>query len=455
MGQKNRLLELRLGYSLIALCNVGFSLYLLHDTVSMLFPEEGNSIAVVFAAACIPPVFVFPYFDYLTGITALVCGVGIENIDEMSYGERTLRLSFIIFKLVTKVIGIISAALTFLLTVFFSFIFWLVSGSWFEDGLIDSICKLRSSYEITKYVAKIYNTITSIAELAFTKIIEWEKKECDSIVRYRLVEPEMNDIPPVRERTENEDTTYADNITDARAGNTRAQVAIGKYLITYGKIEEGLQWLKKAYLQKEPTAYTAYGNLYMEGSVVQKNEEKAIALYKLGIKGKDPSAMYFLAMYLLEKRQTKVSMDMIIKLLIVSANNGEETASAQLGKLYFEGLRIEKDEKKAFYWLNRAVINAQDYSSAGYYLGRCYLEGIGAEREEKKGFQILVNSVEAGCSRIDEARELIAECYETGKGVKRNTRKAREYRLARAKSECLFDDLADLIRIEENIKNEI
>lgn len=427
---------------------MGFSLYLLHNTVSKLFPIEANIIVVVFAIACILPVFVLPYFDYLAEFTALACGVGIDSIDEMSYGERTLRLSFAIFRLVTKVIGIISAVLTFLITVFFSFIFWMVSGSWFEDGLIDSLCRLRSSYEITKYAAKIYNTITSIAEVTFTKIIEWEKKGCDFVVRYRLVEPETEDIPPVRERTENRDTVYVDNIDEARAGNAKAQVVIGKYLVSYGKTEEGLQWLKKAYLQKEPTAYTAYGNIYMEGSVVEKNEDKAVKLYKLAVKAKDSSAMYFLAMYYLEKNQLEVPIDTIIKLFAVAANMGEEMAAVQLGKLYFEGVKIEKDEKKAFYWLNKAVMESQEYAYVGYYLGRCYLEGIGVEKDEKKGFQILKNAEEEGCNRINQVRELLISCYENGIGVKRNIRKAQEYSIVKNKSDRLISELAELAKIE-------
>lgn len=427
---------------------MGFSLYLLYGTVSIFFPTVANIILGVFAIIFIPVVYVLPYFDYLANLTALMCGVSTCDIDEMSYGERTLHLSFSIFKLITKIIGAVSAILTFLATVLFSFIFWLVSGSWFEDGIIGSLCKLRDSYEITRYAAKIYNVVTSIAEVAFTKIIEWEKKGYEFNVRHRLVEPEMIDLPPVKQRAEGEDATYVDNIYEAQKGDTKAQVVVGKYLICYGEIKEGLCWLKKAYLQKEPTAYTAFGNLYMEGAVVEKNEEKAVKFYELGIKGKDPAAMYFLATYYLGKEQSEMSINMIVKLFTVAANMGEEMASVQLGKLYFEGDRIEKDEAKAFYWLNKAVMDGREYVYAGYYLGRCYLEGIGVERDEIKGFQILKNTEEEGGSRIDQVREMLINCYEKGIGVKRNTRKAKEYHTAKNRGERLLGDLAELIQTE-------
>lgn len=186
----------------------------------------------------------------------------------------------------------------------------------------------------------------------------------------------------------------------------------------------------------------------MKGLVCDKNEDKAITFYKLGIKGRDPSAMYSLAMYYLQKEKSELQIDMIIKLFTVAANMGETMASVQLGKLYFEGEKVRKNEKKAFYWLNKAVIDSQEYSYAGYYLGRCYLEGIGVERDESKGFQVLKKAEEEGCTRINKVRELLINCYENGIGVKKSKRKAQEYRMVKAKDERLISDLANLIQTE-------
>lgn len=442
--------ELQIGYCLFALCNMGFSLYLLYDTVTKLFPKAGYITFAVFVIFFIPITFILPYFDKLACVTAVLCGVMIENIDDMSYGERTLHLSFCIFEFITKAVGIIMAILTFLVILFFSFVLWLVSGSWFEDGIVESFYKLRTNYEITKWVAKLYNKITSITEMIFIKVIDWEKKWYGVFVRHRMIKSGNRDMEPVRQRSKDEDTAYKDYIDEAQGGNTKAQVVIGEYLLRYEKTEEGLQWLKKAYLQKEPTAYTAFGNLYMNGTVFQKNEEKAIKLYKLGIKGRDPSAMYLLAMYYLGKNQSDVSMSVIIKLLTVAANMEEELAAVQLGKLYFEGDRIKRNEEKAFYWLNKAVMIGREYTYAGYYLGRCYLEGIGVEKNEKKGFQVLKCTEEEGGSNINQVRELLITCYRNGIGVRRNTRKAKEYRIAKDKSDRLISDLAEMMQSKAN-----
>lgn len=232
--KKNNILELKLGYSLFAACNMFFSLYLLHGVVSKLFPTKAIMISVIFAIVFIPIVFVLSAFDYLFDFNVIICGVDLENIDDMSYGEKTLHLSFSIFNFCIKITGIISAVLTFLITLVFSFVIWLTSGSWYEDGLIESLYKLKNSYDNTKFAVRIYNFVTSISEMIFVKVIEWEKKIYVHIVKHRNSESEEKNTPLIEKQLVSEDTTYMDNIDMAQKGNPKAQVMIGKYLITYG-----------------------------------------------------------------------------------------------------------------------------------------------------------------------------------------------------------------------------
>lgn len=435
--------EKKLGYCILTLLNMGGSLYVLGNFLLGIFSEFfwGIFIAVIITFTIL--IFVIPSFDRLAGILAGICGFKIDDIDEMSYGERTLRLSFIVFFTISKIIGWMSSILNYLVTIIMSFAFWLASGEWFEGGLDAWINAWTSANTIAKFLTRLYDLWASRFEIILGKIIEWEKKACDYIWRYKEKEPNIEGLPPVRLDRIQKDALYNDNIEKAQQGNAKAQVIVGEYLLQYNQIREGLKWLNCAVRQKEETAYTAYGNIYMKGLICKKNVHKAVYLYKLGVKGKDPSAMYLLAMFYMGGDLTEATKKLIEKLLYTSANMGEEMAQAELGELYFEGRCVEKNEKKAFYWLNRAVMENQKYKHAGYHLSQCYLYGIGIEEDRKKGFQILKNSVEEKCRYLNKARELIAECYQNGYGVKKNTRKALEYRNHKAYSEKLLMEIAE------------
>lgn len=66
----------------------------------------------------------------------------------------------------------------------------------------------------------------------------------------------------------------------------------------------------------------------------------------------------------------------------------------KLGLFYENGIDIEKDEIKAFYWYQKAAENENKY--AQYNLGLCYKNGIGIIKDEYKAFYWYQKAVENG-----------------------------------------------------------
>lgn len=56
-----------------------------------------------------------------------------------------------------------------------------------------------------------------------------------------------------------------------------------------------------------------------------------------------------------------------------AADKGNVNAQYYIGKLYYKGKGIEKDDKKAFEYLKKAA--EQGHVDAQYYLGKCYYDG--------------------------------------------------------------------------------
>ena len=88
------------------------------------------------------------------------------------------------------------------------------------------------------------------------------------------------------------------------------------------------------------------GYCYEKGELVDRNLEKALALYRSSAKQGDMFGLFY------------------------------------LGKCYLRGIGVERDEKKAFELIEKSA-------NLGFYeaqdlLGECYLNGWGVEKDEAK-----------------------------------------------------------------------
>ena len=119
-------------------------------------------------------------------------------------------------------------------------------------------------------------------------------------------------------------------------------------------IEEGLKWLKKAAESGLPKAEHDYGVNYLEGEIVDTDEEKGFAW------------------------------------VLKAAEKGHLNAQYITSGNYMFGIGVEKDEKKGFEWLSIAA--SHDYPPAVYGVGRCYELGLGVAQDFDKAYDWFVKA---------------------------------------------------------------
>lgn len=103
---------------------------------------------------------------------------------------------------------------------------------------------------------------------------------------------------------------------------------------------------------------------------------------------------------------------------------GEETKNSdihkQLGAMYNQGMGVEKDFKKAYYWLKKSA-DADNYL-AEYFLGSMYKNGEGVEKNLTTAFKYYLKSARTG--NFDWSQHETARAYETGEGVQKDEKEA-------------------------------
>jgi TPR repeat protein len=122
-----------------------------------------------------------------------------------------------------------------------------------------------------------------------------------------------------------------------------------------------------------------------------------------------------------------------VKLLRQSAQKGHALARAQFAACYFHGWAVEKDEQLARRYARNAQRAVKEAAEAGdadaqYLLGKLFREGLGVEKDPREGLRWTRKAAEQD-HRV--ALWALGWIYESGEGVQRNDREAlRWYRKA-------------------------
>ncbi|KAI8089318.1 uncharacterized protein BX664DRAFT_332716 [Halteromyces radiatus] len=175
----------------------------------------------------------------------------------------------------------------------------------------------------------------------------------------------------------------------ADQGFAEAQAALGICLIDQGETNQGIYWLNQAIGLNNTRALLKLGTLHETGSIVPKDQEKAIHYYKLAAHQDDPVAHYILGLqYRLGHGLLQQNYIQAGKHLIRSARAGFAPSQRLIGLMYAQGLmsitlqeehhhqQRRKDEKTALVWFRRAASHG-DVRALGL-VGSCYEYGHGA-----------------------------------------------------------------------------
>ncbi|MBF0176371.1 MAG: sel1 repeat family protein [Magnetococcales bacterium] len=210
----------------------------------------------------------------------------------------------------------------------------------------------------------------------------------------------------------------------AESGDSKAQVAMGRYLLFDKKppfnVDEGLDWLRKAVLQNNTEAMYTLGKALYENSEADLNpsgSEEAIQWVSTGVSLGDWHAMEMLSTFYftgwgvprdlaqasywegkaLESGGAaaeltfsvahffgkKAPEDMVLsrQLLRRSAENDFPPAQYLLGVDYAEGLFVKPDFKESRFWLEKAA--GHDVGRSTYFLGENYRKGSNGYPHDK------------------------------------------------------------------------
>ncbi len=108
-----------------------------------------------------------------------------------------------------------------------------------------------------------------------------------------------------------------------------------------------------------------------------------------------------------------------VELLSKLAQNGDVDSQTLLGEIYLDGIGVEVDFKKAFFWLSKA---SKSDVEAKYLLGFMYENGLYVKKDNPKALSFYEESAKNGGLL---AQFNVAMMYKEGKGgIKKDMNKA-------------------------------
>lgn len=132
--------------------------------------------------------------------------------------------------------------------------------------------------------------------------------------------------------------------------------------------------------------------------------------------------------------------------LLQLASKGIADAQCELGRRYYHGIGLEKDDRTALSWIYKAA--NQNHPDGHYLLANFYNLGLGGlDIDLDQAFKLYLLSAEAG---HPPAQSSVGICYDIGQGVKTNKELAR-YWYAKAANNRDVRGISNLAATEYNL----
>ncbi len=139
-----------------------------------------------------------------------------------------------------------------------------------------------------------------------------------------------------------------------------------------------------------------------------------------------------------------------VELLSELAESGHPEGQMEFGRLYFEGIGVDKDSERGFYWTLMAA--QRDYPAAQSLLGSLYETGQGVGQNDKQSHIWYLKAAEHGEL---EAQYKAGRNFLEGKGVEPDTEAALKWLFQAADKNHDLAQLAygrELLKTDANIK---
>lgn len=187
---------------------------------------------------------------------------------------------------------------------------------------------------------------------------------------------------------------------------------------------------------------------YLEQDKSNVNDAEVIRLFEDAAKAGHREAAYRLGIFYRDGKFTSVNPENAFFWIRKAAKRGKVDAVAVLGDFYFEGNGCQKDMLNALKCHKKtsgfrygkgkqyALDKLKEISEKGdlfvkYQIGKMYLEGMHIERYKDKGISLITSAAEED---LPQAQYFLGNMYDQGKLVKENTYKSRKWFRAGAKN---------------------
>jgi len=210
----------------------------------------------------------------------------------------------------------------------------------------------------------------------------------------------------------------------AKAGNTEAMYQLAQVFLNEGphhKPDEAQSLLHMAAENGHALSMFTLGKLYRAGTVLPKDDSKALYWYSQANSQDQPEAEYELAMLML--KETWDIKENPIAMLTKSAEQNYVPAQLTLAKMYQEGQNVPKNEEMAFQWYLCAAKMADP--QAYYQIGLAFIQGqLKQPKNQDLGVDYLKQAADLGYM---PAQYTLASLYLDGNAVLSDREQAMDY----------------------------
>jgi TPR repeat protein len=191
----------------------------------------------------------------------------------------------------------------------------------------------------------------------------------------------------------------------AISGEAKSQLTFGTLIIfREGRIEEGLNWIRKSSDQGNPIAQCFMGVSYFEGNFLEKDQEKGVELYrKAAIQGYQQAQSRLADCYLYGWAVKKDTAE-ALKWYHLAALQGDTLAMNNIGSMYLHGEGVKENYTEAFKWFQKAAICGN--AGSQLTLGQMLSVGDGCDKDEVEAYAWLKISAEEEAGAIKELMSL-------------------------------------------------
>eukprot|EP01125_Pyxidicula_operculata_P010425 TRINITY_DN3429_c0_g1_i1.p1 TRINITY_DN3429_c0_g1~~TRINITY_DN3429_c0_g1_i1.p1 ORF type:complete len:732 (+),score=112.67 TRINITY_DN3429_c0_g1_i1:98-2293(+) len=217
----------------------------------------------------------------------------------------------------------------------------------------------------------------------------------------------------------------------AQAGMVDAQYELGNIYLT--NVDDGeiryktaAHYLKMAANQGNAISQCFMGVLHDNGLGVKKDTEKAVEYFKLATKKRLCAAQYHLGIKYYSGVGVNQNYFKAAHYFTLASEQTDEEGSANalyaLGRMYEDGLGVERDVQKSVELIQAAA--NKGFAEAQYYVASAYQKGKGTTRNNIVAFNFMKLAADQG---LKQAQLALAKMYATGCGVTKDKNQARYY----------------------------